>query len=220
MSDSRYSPFSDRPLSRSSTERSRSSSILDRYDRRGSLTPDRYLSWDDRRADWMLRGGYDDRRRTPFDRDRQLVPLPGKHAREAWGPHFSHRFSSYSDTEGGWSGGGFDVEDRRYCQDERRREVYEWGHIVEPRIPGSGVRYVGSGSVQRRYPHITGYRARCAIDGELREWRGVGYRSGYGYVFGYERYIAGLGGLGDIEAELVQGRCLGGYTIRRRRYLR
>ncbi|RPA90698.1 hypothetical protein L873DRAFT_1820707 [Choiromyces venosus 120613-1] len=221
MNNDRYSPFSDRPLSRSSVGRSHSSSTFDRYGQRGNLTPDRYLSPGDWRSDWALRNNYEENQHTPSNRDHQLVPLPGKHLREAWGPHFSHQFSSYTDPEVEWSGGDeFDLEDGRYYQDERRREVYEWEHTTEPRIPRSGIQYVRSESVQRRYPHIMGYHTQYTIDRDLRERQGVGYGGGYGYVAGYERYMAGLGGREDLEAELARRRYLEGYSTRRRRYLR
>ncbi|PUU79336.1 hypothetical protein B9Z19DRAFT_1064316 [Tuber borchii] len=219
MNDSRYQPFPDRPLSRSSMARSDSSPTFDSYDQRRSSTPDRYLSPDDRRAGWALRNNYEDSRHAPFSRDHQLVTSPGKHHREAWRPHFSHQ-SSHSDPDVGWLGDGFYIEDERYYRDERRREVHEWEHTAGPRIPRSGVQYVRRGNVERRYPHIAGFRAECAIDGELRERRCAGFGSWCWCGVGGDWYISGLGDREDMEVELARRRYLDGYTIRWRRCLR
>ncbi|KAG0639324.1 hypothetical protein HOY80DRAFT_1001069 [Tuber brumale] len=220
MSNTRYSSLSDRPLSRSSVARSHPSPTLDHYGGRENLTPEREFSSDDQRADWVLGDNYEDDRHTPFGRDHQLVSSHRKHPREEWGPFSSRELSSYSDPDADWSGDEFDVEDRGYYRDERRRGVYEWEHATETRIPRSGIRYVGSQSVQRRYPHIMGYRIQHAIDSDSRGRHCAGYGFGYGYGIGYERYMVSVADREGLEVELSRRRYLGGYTIRRRRYLR
>ncbi|KAG0132579.1 hypothetical protein HOY82DRAFT_538762 [Tuber indicum] len=220
MSNIRYSSFSDRPLSRSSVAQSHSSPTLDHYGRSGNLTPERDLSSDDQGADWVFQDNYEDDHHTPFGRDHQLVSSHRKHPREARGSCSSRRFSSYSDPEANWSGDELDDEDSGYYRGERSRGVYEWEHATEYRIPRSGIRYVGSESVQRRYPHIMGYRIQHAIDNDLRGRHCEGYGFGYGYGIGYERYVVGVGGGEGLEVELAGGSYLDGYTIRRRRYLR
>lgn len=202
--------------------RSDSSTTFDRYDQRRNSAPDRCLPPDDRRAGWALRNSHEDNCHAPFGRDHQVVRSPGGHHREEWGPNFPRQLSC-SDTDVDWSGGGFYIEDERYYRDERRREVCEWEHAAGPRIPRSGIRYVGSGSV-RRFPHIVGCRMECAVDGEFRERRCAGFGfvcgCGCGHGVGGDGRIGGLGGREDVEVELARRRYLDGYTIRWRRFLR